>query len=276
MGKRYSVGIVGEANYQEAIGALREGETVALVPEPDNPHDPRAISVRDDNGAPIGYLPRGHWLTAAMLDEGKAVAAQVKSIEGGDRGRPSLGVVIEVDVGGKDAAPAPVSAAQPPGKPSDARAIGCGALVALALIVAMCGGGDDGGSPALDDSTPGAGGANAVSADAEPSAADLLTAPQRNARRNAESYLQMSGFSRQGLIDQLSSDAGNGYAVADATAAVDSLDADWNAQAARSAASYLEMTGFSCQGLIEQLSSPSGSQYTEAEARYGAQQAGAC
>lgn len=86
----------------------------------------------------------------------------------------------------------------------------------------------------------------------------------------------MTGFSRRGLIEQLSSDAGNGYDVADATAAVDSLTVDWNEQAVRSARQYLDMTGFSCNGLIEQLSSDAGSKYTKSQARYGAEQAGAC
>ena len=103
-----------------------------------------------------------------------------------------------------------------------------------------------------------------------------LFGPQANAARNAQQYLEMTGFSRRGLIDQLSSDAGNGYDVADATAAVDSLGVDWNEQAVRSAKQYLEMTGFSCSGLIEQLSSDAGSKYTKAQARYGAEQAGAC
>lgn len=103
-----------------------------------------------------------------------------------------------------------------------------------------------------------------------------LTAPQTNAARNARQYVEMTGFSRQGLIDQLSSDAGNGYDVADATAAVDSLSVDWNQQAVRSAKQYLQMTGFSCAGLIEQLSSDAGSHYTESQARFGAEQAGAC
>lgn len=103
-----------------------------------------------------------------------------------------------------------------------------------------------------------------------------LTQPQRNAVRSAESYLSFMAFSRQGLIDQLSSSYAAGYAVADATAAVDSMNIDWEAQAARSAKSYLEMMGFSCCGLIEQLSSPAGDKYTESQARYGAQQAGAC
>jgi Host cell surface-exposed lipoprotein len=105
---------------------------------------------------------------------------------------------------------------------------------------------------------------------------DVLTGPQRNAVRSAEQYLAMTGFSRKGLIEQLSSDAGEGYSVADATVAVDSLNVDWKENAARSAREYLNMTGFSCKGLIEQLSSSAGSDYTVAEATYGANEAGAC
>lgn len=103
-----------------------------------------------------------------------------------------------------------------------------------------------------------------------------LTGPQKNAVRSAEVYLSFSGFSRAGLIEQLSSPYGDGYDVADATAAVDSLSVDWNAQAARSATQYLEFMGFSCNGLIEQLSSDAGDKYTVSEATYGARQAGAC
>jgi hypothetical protein len=103
-----------------------------------------------------------------------------------------------------------------------------------------------------------------------------LTPAQVNAVRSAEQYLAMTGFSRKGLINQLSSDAGEGYSVSDATAAVDSLNVDWNENAARSARQYLQMTGFSCKGLIEQLSSSAGEKYTVAQATYGARQAGAC
>jgi hypothetical protein len=86
----------------------------------------------------------------------------------------------------------------------------------------------------------------------------------------------MMGFSRSGLIKQLSSDAGDGYSVADATVAVDHLNVDWNEQATRSAKQYLSMMGFSCSGLIEQLSSSAGDQYTMNQATHGARQAGAC
>jgi hypothetical protein len=102
-----------------------------------------------------------------------------------------------------------------------------------------------------------------------------LTGPQKNAVRSANNYLSMTGFSRDGLIEQLSSSYGEGYDRADATAAVDSLSVDWNIQAKRSAEQYLAMMGFSCNGLIEQLSSDAGDKYTQSQAAYGAQQAGA-
>lgn len=103
-----------------------------------------------------------------------------------------------------------------------------------------------------------------------------LTSPQKNAVRSANNYLSMTGFSRDGLIEQLSSSYGEGYDRADATAAVDSLSVDWNVQAKRSAEQYLAVMGFSCNGLIEQLSSDAGEKYTQSQAAYGAQQAGAC
>lgn len=111
---------------------------------------------------------------------------------------------------------------------------------------------------------------------AAPTWAGDLTGPQNNAVRTAKQYLSMAGFSRDGLIDQLSSDAGDGYNISDATVAVDSLNIDWNQQAVKSAKEYLSMTGFSCKGLIEQLSSSAGSKYTVEQATYGAKQAGGC
>lgn len=109
-----------------------------------------------------------------------------------------------------------------------------------------------------------------------PAFAQSLTGPQKNAVRSAKQYLDISGFSRGGLIEQLSSDAGEGYAKADATVAVDSLNVDWNKQAERSAQQYLDLMGFSCKGLIEQLSSSAGDRYTKAQATHGARAAGAC
>lgn len=111
---------------------------------------------------------------------------------------------------------------------------------------------------------------------AAPTWANSLTGPQKNAVRSAQQYLSLQGFSRNGLIEQLSSDYGDGYNVSDATAAVDSLNIDWNKQAVRSAKQYLSIQGFSCKGLVEQLSSSAGDKYTQSQATYGTTQAGAC
>ena len=144
-----------------------------------------------------------------------------------------------------------------------------GPVLMAALFVSSCG----------VESSSGGGAASGRAATAEAAVieeANSLTGPQRNAVRSARNYLSMTGFSRDGLIEQLSSDYGDGYSVADATVAVDSLNADWNANAVKSAEKYLSMTGFSCSGLIEQLSSSYGDKYTQAQAAHGAQQAGAC
>lgn len=84
-------------------------------------------------------------------------------------------------------------------------------------------------------------------------------------------------FSREGLIEQLSSSAGDGYPRDAATKAVDSLKVDWNQQAVKSAQSYQDIMPMSCSGMIEQLSSSAGSKFTKSQAEYGAHHvAGVC
>ena len=97
-----------------------------------------------------------------------------------------------------------------------------------------------------------------------------LTPSQQNAVRSAESYLDFMSFSRQGLIDQLSSEYGEQFPLEDATVAVDSLNVDWLAEAVESADSYLDLSGFSRQGLIDQLSSEFGEQFTVEQATFAA------
>jgi hypothetical protein len=100
--------------------------------------------------------------------------------------------------------------------------------------------------------------------------------PVQNAIRSAKDYLQTQAFSKQGLIHQLDSAYGDKYPVSVATAAVNSLNVNWNSEAVQAAKDYLKSQSFSCQGLIQQLSSSFGDKFTLAQAQYGARGAGVC
>jgi hypothetical protein len=100
--------------------------------------------------------------------------------------------------------------------------------------------------------------------------AHQLTAAQENAKQAAQSYIDISGFSHSGLIQQLV--AGDGFSSADATSAVNSMTIDWNSQADKSAKSYTEIGGFSHSGIITQLEQGDG--YTPAQAAHGAASVG--
>jgi hypothetical protein len=86
-------------------------------------------------------------------------------------------------------------------------------------------------------------------------------------------HLAMSGFSEQGLYEQLSSSAGEGFSQAEAQYAVDHVDADWNKEAVESARSYLEMSPMSRNELIQQLSSSAGEGFTYEQALYAVDKA---
>ena len=142
-------------------------------------------------------------------------------------------------------------------------------------------------APSAAKTSPSAATASSLSASVAPTVSAVATAPtptpvptpkitigQANARASAAQYLSISAFSRAGLIRQLSSSAGEGYSVADATYGVDSLNTDWNAQAALSAKQYLSISPFSRAGLIQQLSSSAGEGFTYAQAVYGVTAAG--
>jgi hypothetical protein len=95
-----------------------------------------------------------------------------------------------------------------------------------------------------------------------------MTSVQENALKSAQRHLDMSGFSKARLIQQLSSSAGDGFSKADASFAANHVGADWNKEAAESAQRYLDLQWFSKAALIQLLSSSTGDQYTPAQARY--------
>jgi hypothetical protein len=95
-----------------------------------------------------------------------------------------------------------------------------------------------------------------------------MTSGQENALEAGQNYIDMTAFSKKGLIAQLSSSAGDGFSTADATFAAKHVDVDWRKEAVEAAKNYLDMTSFSKTGLIEQLSSSAGDKFTAAQARY--------
>jgi hypothetical protein len=102
------------------------------------------------------------------------------------------------------------------------------------------------------------------------------TLSQQNAIKAAKDYLNTAAFSKEGLIQQLASSAGDGYPHKDAVFAVNHLHVNWNQEAVQAAKDYLNESSFSCEGLTEQLSSSAGDQYTEAQAQYAAKKVGIC
>ena len=89
------------------------------------------------------------------------------------------------------------------------------------------------------------------------------TTGQRNALRTARDYLDYSGFSYKGLVEQLEFE---GYTHEEAVYAADNCSANWKEQAARTARDYLDYSGFSRSELISQLEFEG---YTYEEAVYG-------
>jgi hypothetical protein len=103
-----------------------------------------------------------------------------------------------------------------------------------------------------------------------------MTTAQQQAVESAQGYLGLgTGFSEQGLLKQLTSSYGAGFAESDAEFAIKYLNPNWDKQAVESAQGYLGLgTGFSEQGLLKQLTSSYGAGFTEAQAEYAANTVG--
>lgn len=162
------------------------------------------------------------------------------------------------------------------------------ALVVLIVIIAAAAGGSSnknsngssGGSPTTAAQTPTTTPVQTPTTTPapKPKPKPSMTGPQQQAVESAQGYLSTGGgFSRAGLIKQLSSSYGEGFPKAVATFAVDHLNVNWDQQAVESAKGYKQTGGgFSCSGMIQQLSSSYGERFTHAQAVYGARAAGVC
>lgn len=154
-----------------------------------------------------------------------------------------------------------------------------GAIAVIAAIASGMGGEDaaDSNDEAANATTATAPGEDAdveAVADEKPVKKEKeLTPGQENALRAGQNYIDMMGFSKKGLIGQLSSKYGDGYARKDAIFAANHVDVDWNAEAAEAAKNYLDTMPFSRTELIHQLESSAGDKFTHAQAVYGANRA---
>jgi hypothetical protein len=101
-------------------------------------------------------------------------------------------------------------------------------------------------------------------------ASPSMTGAQQQAVDSAEGYLsEGQGFSKQGLLSQLTSSFGEGFSKSDAEFAIKYLKPNWDQQAVDSAKGYLgDGQGFSRSSLIQQLTSSYGAGFTEAQAEY--------
>lgn len=145
----------------------------------------------------------------------------------------------------------------------------------LLIVIAVAAAPSKPSVPAASTTTQAEAAAGAASSAPAPAPAETRpagTVSELQALAAAQGYLSDGqGFSRQGLLDQLDSSAGNGFSVADATWAVDHSDANWDAQAVECAKGYMnDGQGFSRQGLIQQMTSAYGNKFTQAQAEYAA------
>lgn len=85
-GRSYPINLAGTPHFQEAIGALAEGDVVQLLREPSNAFDARAIAAIDAQGQTIGYVPRDCWLQRAVHEEGESAEAEVAALWRSTRG----------------------------------------------------------------------------------------------------------------------------------------------------------------------------------------------
>ncbi len=108
----FHLSVVGESHYQDELRRIAAGRTekrervefrVVLIPELDNKYDPQAVAIHADQGGIIGYLSRedaAEYQPAIIaMKESKGHYPACKAVLiGGYEGKPSIGVVLDLDV----------------------------------------------------------------------------------------------------------------------------------------------------------------------------------
>lgn len=100
--RRFAQNIVGESFRQAQIARTMIGEVVRLIHDPANDYDARAIAVLNAREEQVGFLPRGGWLTRALLDDQALYSAKVLEIHRASAQRPYAAVILDVILGQPD------------------------------------------------------------------------------------------------------------------------------------------------------------------------------
>lgn len=100
------------------------------------------------------------------------------------------------------------------------------------------------------------------------SSSSHVSATKVAALKSAQTYSDTMHMSKQGIYDQLTSDAGDKFDDASAQYAVDHVKADWNKNALKAAESYQKDQNMSPEAIRDQLTSDAGDKFTQDQADY--------
>lgn len=106
------------------------------------------------------------------------------------------------------------------------------------------------------------------SAKSSSSSSSHVSATKIAALKSAQTYSDTMHMSKQGIYDQLTSDAGDKFDDASAQYAVDHVKADWNKNALKAAESYQKDQNMSPEAIRDQLTSDAGDKFTQDQADY--------
>lgn len=87
---------------QLELAECRPGDTLDLVREPLNPHDPLAVAIVTVSGTKVGYLARDRacWI-APKIDRGMPLNAIVERVKGIHLTGATLGLVVRLNLEGE-------------------------------------------------------------------------------------------------------------------------------------------------------------------------------
>lgn len=97
---------------------------------------------------------------------------------------------------------------------------------------------------------------------------DNASKGQKAALNSAKTYADTMNMSKDGIYEQLTSDAGDQFSEEDAQYAVDHLKVDYKKNALESAKSYQDDQSMSKDAIYDQLISDAGDKFTEEQAQF--------